>query len=252
MPAAGFSDNFASSLHSVMDIFRTGGWFIAPIVICWFISITVIIWKALDLRRRIIIPPDLAEELENVSAHLREGRFPALQASLKDNSSTLARICLAAIQPQHQTVEAASRAAETTAREEISRLERGIPVLEIIFTIAPMLGLIGTVSGLVRIFSSLGGGTGQTAEQARQIALGIAEAMNTTIAGLVVAVPAIIAQVLYSRHLERLSLRLSTLVTNFLDTCWSQAKGYSDTVPTVTAARPGPPALPSSPSTFSP
>ena len=86
-----------------------------------------------------------------------------------------------------------------------------------------MLGLIGTVSGLVRIFGSLGTGSAQTAEQAQAIALGIAEAMNTTIAGLVVAVPALIAQVLYSRHLERLALRLSTLVTNFLDTCWSHA-----------------------------
>lgn len=221
--AAGFSDNFNSSLTSLLEFFRTGGWFIAPIVICWFISLTVIIWKALDLRRRLIIPPDLAAELENVASHLDSGRFPALQASLNKDPSALAVICRAAIAPQHQTVEAATRAAETTAREEVSRLERGIPVLEIIFTIAPMLGLIGTVSGLVRIFGSLGTGSAQTAEQAQAIALGIAEAMNTTIAGLVVAVPALIAQVLYSRHLERLALRLSTLVTNFLDTCWSHA-----------------------------
>ena len=223
--AAGFSDNFNSSLTSLLEFFRTGGWFIAPIVLCWFISLTVIIWKALDLRRRLIIPPDLAAELENVASHLQAGRFPALQATIQKDPSTLGAICRAAIQPQHQTVEAATRAAETTAREEISKLERGIPVLEIIFTIAPMLGLIGTVSGLVRIFGSLGTGTSQTAQQAQQIALGIAEAMNTTIAGLVVAVPALIAQVLYSRHLERLALRLSTLATNFLDTCWSHEPG---------------------------
>ena len=219
--AAGFSENFNSSLTSLLEFFRTGGWFIAPIVICWFISLTVIIWKALDLRRRLVIPPDLAAELENVSSHLDAGRFPALQATIQKDPSPLGLICRAAIAPRHQNIDAATRAAETTAREEISRLERGIPVLEIIFTIAPMLGLIGTVSGLVKIFSSLGSGTGQTAAQAQAIALGIAEAMNATIAGLVVAVPALIAQVLYSRHLERLALRLSTLVTNFLETCWS-------------------------------
>lgn len=223
MPAAGFSDNFAHSFSSLIEFFRTGGWFIAPILVCWFISLTVIIWKGLDLRRRLIIPQDLASELENVETHLVEGRFPALQATLDSDPSPLARICRAAISPVHQNAESAARAAETVAREEISKLERGIPVLEIIFTIAPMLGLIGTVSGLVSIFSSLGSAStaGQSAEQARQIALGIAEAMNTTIAGLVVAVPALVAQVLYSRHLERLALRLSTLVTHFLDTCWS-------------------------------
>jgi biopolymer transport protein ExbB len=223
MPATGFLDNFSSSFHTLMEFFRTGGWFIAPIVVCWFISIFVIIWKALDLRRRLIIPPELAAELENVSSVLKQGRFPALQKYLQTDPSVLARICRAAINPHHATPEAATRSAETTAREEISHLERGIPVLEIIFTIAPMLGLIGTVSGLVSIFSSLGTTTAQTPEQARQIALGIAEAMNTTIAGLVVAVPALIAQVLYSRHLERLAFRLSTLVSTFLDTCWSQA-----------------------------
>ncbi len=222
MLAAGFPDHFSTSFHSLLEFFRIGGWFMAPIVICWFISITIIIWKALDLRRRFIIPPELAAELQNVSAHLTSGHFPALQTTIQNDPSPLAKICRVALSPHHPTPEAAARSAETTAREEISRLERGIPVLEIIFTIAPMLGLIGTVSGLVRIFGSLGTGSGQTAQQAQQIALGIAEAMNATIAGLVVAVPALIAQVLYSRHLEQLALRMSTLVTDFLDTCWGQ------------------------------
>lgn len=224
MPAAGFPENFASSLASLLELLRQGGWFIAPIVVCWFISITVIIWKALDLRRRLIIPPDLARQLQNVGALLQQKQFPALQAQLQADPSPLARICRAAISPRHLNAAAAARAAETTAREEISHLERGIPVLEIVFTIAPMLGLIGTVSGLVRIFSSLGTSSSQNAEQARQIALGIAEAMNTTIAGLVVAVPALIAQVLYSRQVERLALRLATLVSDFLDTCWSPSQ----------------------------
>ena len=223
MLAAGFIQNFSSSLTHLQDFFRQGGWFLAPIVICWFISVFVIIWKALDLRRRLIIPPDLAAEMENVGPVLQEGRFPALQSYLKQDPSLLARISRAAISPHHATADAAARAAETIAREEVSKLERGIPVLEIIFTIAPMLGLIGTVSGLVSIFSSLGTGTAQNAEQAKAIALGIAEAMNTTIAGLVVAVPALIAQVLYTRQVESLALRLSTLVSTFLDTCWSHA-----------------------------
>lgn len=221
MLAAGFPDNFAFSLQSMLDFFRTGGWFIFPIIICWFISITVIIWKALDLRRARHIPPGLAEELANVGTTLRQGKFTALQAQLQEDPSILSRLCRIGTSDRHTTLESATRATETTAREEISRLERGIPVLEIIFTIAPMLGLIGTVSGLVRIFSSLGTGSAESAAQAREIAQGIAEAMNTTIAGLVVAVPALIAQVLYSRQLERIALRLSSLVTDFLETCWS-------------------------------
>lgn len=228
MLAAGFPDNFSFSLQTLFDFFRTGGWFIFPIVVCWFVSITVIIWKALDLRKVRLIPPRLAVDLENVSATLRQGKFPALQTQLRDDRSLLARLCLVGIDGRHTTQESAARATEAAAREEVSKLERGIPVLEIIFTIAPMLGLIGTVSGLVSIFSSLGTGSAQSAEQARAIAHGIAEAMNTTIAGLVVAVPALIAQVLYSRQVEKIALRLSTLITGFLDTCWSHAPAASE------------------------
>ena len=243
MPAAGFIQNFSSSLTHLQDFFRQGGWFLAPIVICWFISVFLIIWKALDLRRHLIIPPDLAAEMENVRTVLGEGRFPTLQSYLNQDPSLLARITRAAISPHHANSGAAARAAETIAREEVSKLERGIPALEIIFTIAPMLGLIGTVSGLVSIFSSLGTGTAQTAEQAKAIALGIAEAMNTTIAGLVVAVPALIAQVLYSRQVERLALRLSTLVSTFLDTCWSQAGKHPAPVVEPKRGKPAPSTL---------
>src|SRR5690606_34573297 len=78
---------------------------------------------------------------------------------------------------------------------------------------------IGTASGLVSIFSSFGGATPE-ADQARRIALGIAEAMNCTIAGLVVAVPALIAQVLFSRHVESLAHRMGSLVSGAIDACW--------------------------------
>lgn len=218
MLAAGFSENFANSLTGVRNFFLTGGWFMVPLVVCWFVSVTVIVWKCLDLRRRHILPDQLANDLENVDALLAAGRFGALQQALRSDDSLLARLCRLALSDRHPDKEAAVRATEAAAREQVSQLERGIPVLEIIFTVAPMLGLIGTVSGLVTIFSAFGEAA-QSAAQARAIALGIAEAMNTTIAGLVVAVPSLIAQVLFTRQVEKYALRLGVLVNGLLDAC---------------------------------
>src|SRR5206468_2507854 len=78
----------------------------------------------------------------------------------------------------------------TRARHEMVRLERGLIVLEVIVGIAPLLGLIGAVSGLVHVFSHLGLSAG--ASDTRQIALGIAEALNATVFGLSIAVPTLI------------------------------------------------------------
>jgi biopolymer transport protein ExbB len=89
----------------------------------------------------------------------------------------------------------------------------------VIFTIAPLLGLIGTVTGLVTIFGSFGT-KAPGPEQAQMIAKGISEALNTTIAGLAVAVPAYIFQSFFSRKLEGLALRMSTLTTGLISAAY--------------------------------
>ena len=110
---------------------------------------------------------------------------------VREDDSSLARIARVALQhlrgPRSENIEAV----ETRARHEMVILERGLIVLEIITGIAPLLGLIGAVSGLVHVFSHLGLGTG--AADTKAIALGIAEALNATVFGLSIAVPTLIA-----------------------------------------------------------
>jgi biopolymer transport protein ExbB len=216
--AAGFSENFSVSLSKVWNFFVIGGWFMLPLVVCSVILIAVVVWKAVDLQMGRIIPADLAARLREAGQLVSSGKFGTLQQAIMHDSSVLALICRSALLSRHPDQAAAARAAEATGREEVALLERGIAVMEIIFTIAPMLGLIGTVSGLVRIFSNFG--EEKNAAAAQQIAAGIAEAMNTTIAGLAVAVPALIAQVFFSRKVEHCALRMGSLVNNALDAVW--------------------------------
>src|SRR5213083_3717460 len=106
---------------------------------------------------------------------------------VQHDASSLARIVRVALAhlrwPRSENVETV----QTRARHEMVRLEKGLVVLEVIIGIAPLLGLIGAVSGLVHVFSNLGLSSG--ASDTRRIALGIAEALNATVFGLSIAVP---------------------------------------------------------------
>jgi biopolymer transport protein ExbB len=95
------------------------------------------------------------------------------------------------------------------------RLEKGLIILEVIVGIAPLLGLIGAVSGLVHVFSHLGLSSG--ASDTRQIALGIAEALNATVFGLSIAVPTLIGFTYFSRKVEVMSVEMETLVVELIN-----------------------------------
>jgi biopolymer transport protein ExbB len=131
-----------------------------------------------------------------------------------NDTSSLARIVRVALAhlrwPRADNVEAI----QTRARHEMVRLERGLVVLEVIVGIAPLIGLIGTVSGLIHVFASLGLSAG--AADAKRIALGISEALSTTIFGLGIAVPSMVAFVYFSKKVEVLSIEMESLVTDLL------------------------------------
>lgn len=100
------------------------------------------------------------------------------------------------------------------AREEVVKMHSGIGVLDVVITVAPLLGLLGTASGLVTIFEGLGETTDYLA-----IARGIAEALTTTIFGLAIAVPCVVAHSYFMRRIERLTARMESILTSFTATC---------------------------------
>jgi biopolymer transport protein ExbB len=102
-------------------------------------------------------------------------------------------------------------AVQTRARHELARMEKGLVILEIATATGPLLGLLGTLSGLVGIFSELSG-SGDPAVVAR----GISEALNTTIVGLAVAVPSAIAYSYFQRRIEMLAIRMESISADLL------------------------------------
>ncbi|HEX4696363.1 MAG TPA: MotA/TolQ/ExbB proton channel family protein [Candidatus Udaeobacter sp.] len=202
----------AGILDAVLGFFSRGGLFMWPLLACSIVSVTMMILRGVALRRKDVMPAIVESEIE----HLVPGESPErLSRIVHHEASSLARITRVALQylraPRSENIEAV----QTRARHEMVRLERGLIVLEVIVGIAPLLGLIGAVSGLVHVFSHLGlsGGASDT----RQIALGIAEALNATVFGLSIAVPTLIAFTYFSRKVEVMSVEMETLVVELIN-----------------------------------
>ena len=211
--------SFQESLEKVWHFFAVGGWYMLPIVLCSFAAMTLIIFKFLDLRKSAVVPGELCRTLGKVEEMISAGKLAELNRSIRSHDSVLSRICQHALLSTHSSKESAERSTEALAREEVSHLERGIPALEVIFTVAPMVGLIGTVSGLVTIFGTFGSRAAGP-DQAALISKGISEALNTTIAGLAVAVPCYIFQSYFARKLETMALRMGTLTTGLISAAY--------------------------------
>jgi biopolymer transport protein ExbB len=199
----------------VLGFFARGGLFMWPLLACSIVSVTIMILRGLALRRKIVMPAAIEAEIE----HLAPGESPErLSRLVYHDPSSLARITRVALQhlrgPRSENVEVV----QTRARHEMVRLERGLIILEVIVGIAPLLGLIGAVSGLVHVFSHLGLSSG--ASDTRQIALGIAEALNATVFGLSIAVPTLIGFTYFSRKVEVMSVEMETLVLELINNCY--------------------------------
>ena len=178
---------------------------------------TVILLRAFALRERVVIP----SELEDAVVGLQPGDSLQRVASMaRQSNSPLGRILTVCLQhlnwPRQENVEAV----QVRARHEVVRMESGMAMLEMTTGVAPLLGLLGTLSGLVSVFANLGGGAG--AGDPIAVARGISEALNTTIVGLAVAAPSLIAHNYFQRKIETMAVSMEGLVADLLAKCYPE------------------------------
>ena len=215
-----------ATVQTIMSFFVKGGLFMWPLLACSIVSVTTIILRGIALREKNVMPLVIQSEIERL---VPGGSPERLMRIVSYDQSSLARIARVALQhlrgPRSENVEVV----ETRARHEMVRLEKGLIVLEVITGIAPLLGLIGAVSGLVHVFSNLGLSSG--AADTRQIALGIAEALNATVFGLSIAVPTLIAFSYFSKKVEVMSVEMETLVVELISKCY-YGRSSRDVMPT--------------------
>jgi biopolymer transport protein ExbB len=192
------------------EFLRAGGPVMFLLVIASMVGVAFIIERGLALRRAKVIPPYVETALENCRA---ASDLPRLLQISQSNPSPISRLILLANDHLKEPKDENSDLIETRARQEVTKLERGLVILEIIVGIGPLMGLVGTIHGLIRLFGDLGlaGITDNT-----KLAAGISIALNTTLMGLIVAIPALVAWSYYTKKVEVMAIDMEAMMDKFL------------------------------------
>jgi len=201
----------ASGLTEIRDFFNNGGTFMYALALTSFVAISAIVFKVLSLRRSMVIPVELENE---VNRSAESGDVSPLASRGSDGRSALSRLCGVALKHRGKSRADITEAVQASARDEIVQMNSGMIVLDTVITVAPLFGLLGTASGLVVIFQGLGETTDYNI-----VGKGIARALDNTIVGLAVAVPAVIAHGWFSRRIEVLVSRLEVLLAEVARAC---------------------------------
>ena len=167
----------------MLEIILAGGWMMVPILLCSTFAVAIVIERFWTLRKRKVTPDGLATTVEDwATKHELDGRH---LEELR-TSSPLGRVYAAALRNRKRSRELIKEAVEDTGRHVVHDLERFLNTLGTIAGITPLLGLLGTVIGMIKVFSAIMvSGVGD----ANVLAGGISEALITTAAGLTVAIP---------------------------------------------------------------
>lgn len=170
----------------------------------------VIFWRAWALRWNKVVPAPIANALSDCRT---PEDVKALSDICEQNPSPLGRLIRLAARRLDWAKEENQESLEVAARQEIVHLERGLVALEVIVGIAPLLGLVGTIAGMMTVFGDLG----QTGlNDAAKLANGIALILRATLAGLLIAIPSLIFWSYYTKKVEVLAVEMETLCDEFL------------------------------------
>ena len=168
----------------MLEILMAGGWAMLPILICSAIALAIILERFWSLRRSAVIPPGLGDEVREWA---RTRKIDPEHLQVLSTNSPLGELLAAALSVRNRPREIIKERVEDTGRHVVHRLERFLNTLGTIALIGPLLGLLGTVFGLIKMFFAvMMSGVGDPMKMAG----GIGEALVCTAAGLCVAIPA--------------------------------------------------------------
>lgn len=171
----------------MLEIVQAGGWLMLPIIACSVIAVGIVLERLWTLQRKRVLPNDLTQQ---VWEWVKHNKLDGSHIQTLQQSSPLGEVLAAGLVNRHAPRDVLKEAVEDSGRHVVHSLERYLNTLGTIAGVSPLLGLLGTVSGMIKSFTAI---TAQGVGNPTVLAGGISEALVTTAAGLIVAIPALIA-----------------------------------------------------------
>ena len=201
-----------------MEWLAGGGPIMIPLFICSVLALAVILERAINIRKDHIIRPELVDVINAIRG---PEDIKLVYARCNAIKGPFANIIKRTLSNTHLTREEKVLDIQAAGRQEARSLERMLIVLEVITAIAPLLGLLGTVLGMSQVFDVISEvGLGQT----KAFSGGIAQALRTTIIGLTVAIPSLIAYSSFDRKVDNLILEMEKYSMLLLNKLYSTEK----------------------------
>lgn len=170
----------------MLELIKAGGWVMWPILLCSVIALAIIVERFWSLQRKRTVPKHLVNQIWQWA---RDGQLDAKRLQDLRKNSPLGRILAAGLANRRHEREVMKESIEEVGQHVSHELERFLNTLGTIASISPLLGLLGTVLGMIKVFAVI---TTEGVGDAAVLADGIAEALMTTAAGLMVAIPALL------------------------------------------------------------
>jgi biopolymer transport protein ExbB len=195
----------------MLEIVKAGGWLMAPLIVCSVVAVAIILERLWTLQRKRVLPKDLTTQIWELVKH---NQLDARQLQRVHDSSPLGQVLAAGLAHRHSPRDVMKEAVEDSGRHAVYDLERYLGPLGTIAAISPLLGLLGTVSGMIAAFTAI---TAQGVGNPSVLAGGISEALVSTAAGLTVAIPSLIAYRFLRGRVDGLVVLIEKESVRFID-----------------------------------
>jgi biopolymer transport protein ExbB len=208
----------------LIELMQAGGWLMVPIVLCSIVATAIIIERLWVLRRHVIMPEDLVTRIWQLNR--RRQLSDERVAEIRDGSP-LGRMLASGLVNRFHSREIMKEAIQDTGRHVVADLERNLSTLGTIAAVAPLLGLLGTVIGMIDVFAVIvQAGVGNPGV----LAGGISKALITTAAGLSVAIPVLMFHRYFNNRVNHLIIGMEEQALRLIEVMKGEREAAEDRV----------------------
>jgi biopolymer transport protein ExbB len=209
----------------VLDLLKAGGWLMVPILLCSIAALAIVIERSWALRRKRIMPDGLVTQIWQLQ---RRNQLDDVQIDAIRRGSALGRMLAAGLVNRNHSREIMKEAIQDTGRHVVSGMERYLSTLGTIAAVTPLLGLLGTVIGMIEVFSVImEAGVGDPGI----LAGGISQALITTAAGLSVAIPTLMFHRYFLSRVEKLVIGMEEQALRLIEVMQGEREADAGEVP---------------------